>query len=479
MLVANTKSNRSSLSTRNNWRWSQVVLAVNLFAYCCCVTPSGATPTTAVTTAALLTGHQLLPWQTAGASAATTPSTARNLYAPYQSFSQQDDISFKDLRQRSDGTVVQSFGSYRTARQMGSSTAQRRSDSSANSQVEIIPAPSVELPQSELITVPKQLVPTMPENVTRQGRRRNYMYIPLQTEGENGSGGSSAAFLQLRPSRNATLSSLGPPAEGIAAVAHEFAAELATQGSPEQQPLELELNPERTERSDLLAAASSTDKLEYAEPENTSRRVGFQFPSYSLKPASPFHPQAYREDNPIFGETSAGGYEPQPYSEDAAPVPPPTQYEQHETRHTRQLYFDSDSASSSFEFPGLVSNSKPHGLKLYRDDVTKFGDINGPITALPQQRPQRGFYFGDTEFRTGPPAPVRQFGPQKNFQEYVGPSEYQGSRKSRYYPYKSSRSPRVVFPTSDNVGTTGPSGPAGSSGPSGNGVYFSDNIAFR
>nr|XP_016930703.1 uncharacterized protein LOC108010318 isoform X2 [Drosophila suzukii] len=479
MLVANTKSNRSSLSTRNNWRWSQVVLAVNLFAYCCCVTPSGATPTTAVTTAALLTGHQLLPWQTAGSAAATTPSTARNLYAPYQSFSQQDDISFKDLRQRSDGTVVQSFGSYRTARQMGSSTAQRRSDSSANSQVEIIPAPSVELPQSELITVPKQLVPTMPENVTRQGRRRNYMYIPLQTEGENGSGGSSAAFLQLRPSRNATLSSLGPPAEGIAAVAHEFAAELATQGSPEQQPLELELNPERTERSDLLAAASSTDKLEYAEPENTSRRVGFQFPSYSLKPASPFHPQAYREDNPIFGETSAGGYEPQPYSEDAAPVPPPTQYEQHETRHTRQLYFDSDSASSSFEFPGLVSNSKPHGLKLYRDDVTKFGDINGPITALPQQRPQRGFYFGDTEFRTGPPAPVRQFGPQKNFQEYVGPSEYQGSRKSRYYPYKSSRSPRVVFPTSDNVGTTGPSGPAGSSGPSGNGVYFSDNIAFR
>ncbi|XP_033153354.1 uncharacterized protein LOC117136519 isoform X2 [Drosophila mauritiana] len=479
MLVAtdenntNTTTTTTSRSTRNTWRWSRLALAVSLFAYCCCAS-SAATPTTSVTTAALLSGHQLLPWQTAAATAATTPSTARNLYAPHQSFSRQDDISFKDLRQRSDGTVVQSFGSYRTARQFGgySTAAQRRSDPA----VEIIPAPSVELPQGELITVPKQLVPTMPENVTRQGRRRNYMYIPLQTEGENG----SAALLQLRPSRNATLSALGPPADGVAAVAHEFGADLATQGSgPEQQPLALELGPERTERSDLLAAASSTDKLEYAEPENTSRRVGFQFPSYSLKPASPFHPQAYREDNPIFGDTSAGGYEPQPYSEDASPVPPPTQYEQHETRHTRQLYFDSDTASSSFEFPGLVSNSKPHGLKLYRDDVTKFGDINGPITALPQQRPQRGFYFGDTEFRTGPPAPVRQFGPQKNFQEYVGPSEYQGTRKSRYYPYKSSRSPRVVFPTNDNVGTTGPSGPAGSSGPSGNGVYFSDNIAFR
>ncbi|EDW89437.2 uncharacterized protein LOC6528683 isoform X1 [Drosophila yakuba] len=481
MLVATDRNNTYpttiSRSTRNTWRWSRLALAVSLCAYCCCAS-SAATPTTSVTTAALLTGHQLLPWQTAAAtaaSAATTPSTARNLYAPHQSFSRQDDISFKDMRQRNDGTVVQSFGSYRTARQFGgfSTTAQRRSDPA----VEIIPAPSVELPQGELITVPKQLVPTMPENVTRQGRRRNYMYIPLQTDSDNG----STALLQLRPSRNATLSTLGPPADGVAAAAHEFGAELAIQASGgEQQPLALELGPERTERSDLLAAASSTDKLEYAEPENTSRRVGFQFPSYSLKPASPFHPQAYREDNPIFGDTSAGGYEPQPYSEDASPVPPPTQYEQHETRHTRQLYFDSDAASSSFEFPGLVSNSKPHGIKLYRDDVTKFGDINGPITALPQQRPQRGFYFGDTEFRTGPPAPVRQFGPQKNFQEYVGPSEYQGTRKSRYYPYKSSRSPRVVFPTNDNVGTTGPSGPAGgSSGPSGNGVYFSDNIAFR
>ncbi|XP_022233313.2 uncharacterized protein LOC111081536 isoform X2 [Drosophila obscura] len=468
-----TSNSRSRICT---WRWSLIQLFALCWCCLCSLSVEAATPTT-VSTGQLLTGHQLLPWQAAAATSsspyatATLAPTARNLYAPFQRFSQQDDISFKDVRQRSDGTIVQSFGSYRTARQSGgqaaAAAAQRRSDAA----VEIIPAPSVELPQGELITIPKQLVPTMPENVTRQGRQRNYMYIPLQTATDPQSAG---ALLQLRPSRNATLSSLGPPADGVAAVAHQFGAELATQGSPEQQPLELD--PERTERSDLVASASSTDKLEYAEPENTSRRVGFQFPSYSLKPASPFHPQSYREDNPIFGDTSATGFEPQPYSEDAAPTP--TQYESHETRHTRQLYFDSDVSPSSFEFPGLASNSKPHGLKLYRDDVTKFGDINGPITALPQ-RPQRGFYFGETEFRTGPPAPVRQFGPQKNFQEYVGPSDYQGSRKSRYYPYKSSRSPRVVFPSNDNVGTTGVSGPASSSGPSGTGVYFSDNLAFR
>ncbi|XP_030368852.1 uncharacterized protein LOC115619961 [Scaptodrosophila lebanonensis] len=455
-------------------RWSQLTLTftiiitisisltISIVSLASLPCAQAAAPSTVST--ALLTGQQLPPWLTAATkstggvtSAPAPPRTARNLYAPYQSFSQQDDISFKDVRQRTDGSIVQSFGSYRTARQ--SPTAQRRADVA----VEVIPAPSVELPQSELITIPKQLVPTTPENVTRTGRKRNYVYIPLQQEASE-----SPALLQLRPSRNATLGQLGPPADGVAAIAHEFGSDLVADRTQQR---------DRTERSDVLvAAASSTDKqqLELAEPENTSRRVGFQFPSYSLKPASPslFHPQSYREDNPIFAETSA--FE-QPYSEDATP----THYETHETRHTRQLFYDPDVTPTTFEFPGLVANTKPHTLnsavaggKIYRDEVTKFGDINGPITALPQ-RPQRGLYFSDTDFRTGP---MRQFGPQKNFNEYVGPSDYQGSRKSRYYPYKSSRSPRVVFPSNDNVGTTGPSS---GSGPSGNGVYFSDNIAFR
>lgn len=481
MLVAKHQRNTKTKTNNNNrnsnncpcsWRLS---LLISCLLYAGQVQAIGGAQSSTASTAALLTGQQLAPWQTTAAfathtaaAAATAAPTARNLYAPYQTFSQQDDVSFKDVRQRNDGSLVQSFGSYRTARQSNAgsaATAQRRSD------VEIIPAPSVELPQSELITIPKQLVPTLPENVTRQGRRRNYMYIPLQTEGE---ASSPASLLQLRPSRNATLSALGPPPEGIAAVAHEFGAELAAQAAEQQQSQTV-----RTERSDLVAAASTTDKLEYAEPEQTSRRVGFQFPSYSLKPANPFYPQGYREDSPIFEESSgavggAGGS--LPFTEDATP----TQYD-HETRHTRQLYFDSDVSPSSFEFPGLVANSKPHTLnaavaagKIYRDDVTKFGDINGPITALPG-RLQRGLYFGDTEFRTGP-SPMRQFGPQKAFNEYVAPGDYQSSRKSRYFPYKSSRSPRVVFPSNDNVGTTGPSG---SSAPSGTGVYFSDNIAFR
>ncbi|XP_046866373.1 uncharacterized protein LOC6646261 isoform X2 [Drosophila willistoni] len=445
------------LVTTTNRRWSHQMLTLNLLTITLLVivTRVHSHTSTTASTAALLTGHQLMPWQLVATSSPSPQYTARNLYAPFESFSQQDDISFKDVRQRDDGTIVQSFGSYRTARQSPlAATAQRRSDAPA---VEIIPAPSVELPHAELITIPKQLVPSKPENVSRQGRQRNYMYIPLINGGEANPNGD--ALLQLRPSRNATLSSLGPPADGVAAVAEEFGSELVNSG----------LGGERTERSDLLASATSTS-TDLLEPENTSRRVGFQFPSYSLKPATPFHPQSYREDNPIFGEDLGQTFT---TSDDG---------DNHETRHTRQLYFDSDVSppTSSFEFPGLSSNTKPHPLaKLYRDEVTKFGDINGPITALPQQRPQRGFYFGDTEFRTGPPPPPRQFGPQKNFQEYVGPSEYQGSRKSRYYPYKSSRSPRVVFPSNDNIGTTGPSGSGTVTGPSGTGVYFSDNLAFR
>ncbi|ALC40781.1 CG8170, partial [Drosophila busckii] len=451
MLATNNKHSKNNNNKQHSkWPHSRLKLQLSLFISCCCVClhAAHATAPTSTVASALLTGQQLAPWQ--ATSAATSAPTARNLYAPYQRFSRQDDVSFKDVRQRQDGSIVQSFGSYRSARQ-SSPSAQRRSD------VEIVPAPSVELPQSELITIPKQLVPTLPENVTRQGRKRNYMYIPLSSDAE---ASSSNALLQLRPSRNASLSALGPPAASVAAVAQEFAAELSAA-----------LPTERTERSDLLASASSTD---YAEPEHTSRRVGFQFPSYSLKPANPFYPQAYREDSPIFDDSESA------FADE--PAPTPTQFE-HESRHTRQLYFDSEVSPSSFEFPGLVANSKPHTLnaaiaagKHYRDDVTKFGDINGPITALPQ-RLQRGLYFGDTEFRTGP-SPMRQFGPQKVFNEYVAPGDYQSSRKSRYFPYKSSRSPRVVFPSNDNVGTTGPSGNAGSA-PSGNGVYFSDNIAFR
>lgn len=425
---------------------------------------------------------------TAASSAIDNKRTARNLYAPFDTFSKVDEAPFTDWRKRTDGTIVQSFGAYRSGRAVAdvvnqsqtqsarqeNAVAQRRSD--VVTTVEVIPAPGIEISSTSgnaPITIPKQIVPdasaaatsissaTSPliMNATRISRQRNYVYIPLQKHN------NPQAMLPKR--NNTSLGYLGPPAHAVAAAAQEFGEEL--------------LNA-RTDRSDIVspqtapatapAPQTSTDKVDYEE-EDAARRNGLKFPSYSLKPASPFYPQGYREDNPIFTETS--GFE-TPYSEDVLP----SQYEQ-DTRHTRQLIYENSDATSishPFEFPGLVANNKPHTLnsavaagKLFREEVTKFGDVNGPITAVPQ-RPQRGLFFGDTEFRTGPPRP---FVPQKAFNEFIGPNgpiDYQSSRKSRFFPFKSSRSPRVVFPVNDNIGTTGPSG-------TGNGVYFSDSVAFR
>lgn len=384
----------------------------------------------------------------------TSPSaranTARNLYAPYQSFSKSDVANFPNLLIRPDGSAVQTFGSFRESRSLSQpprpaniQTANRRADSA---EVEIIAAPAVELPASPLITVPKQVVPSTAVNLTRQGRKRNYMYIPLQQDNANN------YLLQLKPKNNATLSGLKPPTTEIEPVLPEINED----ASPNYN--------DKTERSDTLISSplTSTDRYDHGE-ENSSRRVGFSFPSYSLSPANPFQPQGYREDNPIFTEST--GFE-RPFSEDDK-----------DKRLTRQLVFEPEVSPTSYayDFSSLGSSAIPHTLnsaiaqgKQYRDEVTKFGDINGPITALPQ-RPQRGIFFGDTEFRTGTLA--RPY-TQKNFNEYIAPVDPSSSRKSRFFPYKSSRSPRVVFPVNDNIGATGPSS-------TGTGVYFNDNVVFR
>ncbi|XP_055846396.1 uncharacterized protein LOC129912255 [Episyrphus balteatus] len=315
-----------------------------------------------------------------------THRTARNLYAPFNVFPKVDDISFPRSHRRSDGSLVKSFGAYRNGR-----NAQRRSDDGSQ-------------------TVFQQ----SPENQTRTGR--NYVYIPLQQ------GGSNEGLTK----RNITFGQIRPPI-------------LDDQVPVEGYNGELFVN-DRTERS-----PQSEDKIDV--DDLSGRRIGFQFPnSYSLNTDFPFHPQGYREDNPIFTDT--GSYE-RPYSEES---------------------LDGSSSGHSVEFPGLSANTKPYSGKLYRDEVTKFGDVNGPIAAAP--RPQRGIFFGDGErdHRTGGPRP---FAPPKIFTPDYNEfgSDYAGSRKSRYYPFKSSRSPRVVFPANDNLGTTSAS--------SGSGAYFSDNVAFR
>lgn len=202
---------------------------------------------------------------------------------------------------------------------------------------------------------------------------------------------------------------------------------------------------------------SQTTDDEDAFP-NGSRRVGVHFSIYRLtNPVSSFRPQAYREDNPLFAETALLSSEAnEPY------------------RPHRPIVFEKDVSQNtySYDFVGLGGGSGS-GSGLPHHTASQYRETLEPAnSALPtSQRPQRGIlntaYLSD-----------HMLNPQKTFSEYrAGPTpETAGSRKSRYYHFKSSRSPRVVFPTNDDTGTA--SAPSGS-GATGIGVYFNDNVVFR
>lgn len=332
---------------------------------------------------------------------------SRNLYPPHQIFSNVDNIRFLEKRQDpNDGSFSNSFGAFRVARNF-----RRRQDDTASIQYSDI----------------NRTEPTV-STTSQPYQQRSYVYIPFIKE-------TSTAALDI----NRTLGNIKPPSN----------VELTGEGIASYENLQ-----------------DRTDNAETVNDELNGRRSGFKFPAQSENYQSSFQPQGYREDTVSFAES--GNYQ-VPYSEEFAHTFPP----EHEPRYGRQITFEADSsvgsgpgpalpaASHPIEFPGPNANTNPHHTALvkgFHDDVTKFGDINGPITAIPRQN--RGLVFnGGSGFRS-----ARQFTPPNVFVEY---SDYPGPPK-RFYPFKS-RTPRVVFPTNDNI----------PSAPSSSGTYASDSVTFR
>lgn len=231
------------------------------------------------------------------------------------------------------------------------------------------------------------------------------------------------------------------------------------------------------QHSDL--SVSSTNKVIFpfdpdfeVAPNNSElkgRRSGIQFTVQSQKlPINTFVPQGYREDNPNNPNFQL------PYSEELSPIEPI------ETRLARGV----SSLTGDAANPKVIGQQQLSGIRqlnnkvsqtvVFRDDVTKFGDVNGPITSTVQQRqyndPVRipyennGAYYPLDDFVRSP----RQYFPPKSFVEY---SEYPGPPRNRLQTgWKSSRTPRVVFPQGDTF-PTGPSGSANN--------YNIDNVVFR
>ncbi|XP_037049472.1 uncharacterized protein LOC119083777 isoform X4 [Bradysia coprophila] len=343
-------------------------------------------------------------------------STARNLYKPYQTFSNVDNVRYIDKRfwtQRSGRSAA--FGAFRypyndVSRRSDDVQQQQLSSNATVTQSQDIPSPS-----------PASTSPTNREKV----KRPTYTYIPLKLDEEN------------QPKTNFTSTST------------------STEEIQSRTDTDLYAEPV-TDSSELFPSiAALTQDIE-------GRRSGIQFSTQSQKLESPFTPQSYREDNPNNPEFQL------PYSEELS------QPDSSDVRYSRQVSYDQ--SSRTIRFPDRQPSNEP-----FRDDVTKFGDVNGPVTVQHRQysdysdyiRPSYESYYSADDYSSRPP---RQYFPPKSYVEY---SDYPGPPRSRLTsPYKSSRTPRVVFPQSD---LTFPGTASGSSGTSGSGTsgYGNDNVVFR
>lgn len=360
--------------------------------------------------------HVVPSWTASARSAATG---TRNLYRPYQTFSNIDNVRYVEKRFGNEQrNARQSFGSFRYP-ENSFDVSRRRSDGSIVSNV--TDAATTKRPQ--------------------RTKRPIYAYIPLG-QIQNAASGNTTYDMTSTTSNTTNID--------------EIQSRTDTNIFPD----------EVTTRSKITFPGAA------AEQDITGRRSGIQFAAQSQKFGNLFQPQGYREDNP-----SNPNYQ-FPYSEELSAVFNTEQ----EPRYTRGISFEQPRQPTTAQQQQQLQQQQQSSTgNIFRDDVTKFGDVNGPVTALqhrqysdyidkPYYRPyeNNGYYSSFDEYSRSP----RYYTPPKAYVEY---SEYPGPPKSRLItPWKSSRTPRVVFP---QAGDTFPSG-SGSTG-TGSSSYASDNVVFR
>ncbi|XP_058818555.1 uncharacterized protein LOC131681647 isoform X4 [Topomyia yanbarensis] len=406
--------------------------------------------------------EQIEPW-------GSRKITSRNLLVPYETFSNVDNIRYIDSRSANSRLLRNTFGAFRfagpvqpppyqvpvqqpiTAQQRRAKSFQnRRSDDEAQQTgVRLTASPTLPLPNSQPLSYQGEPPINGLQNVTRT-RQHRYKFIPI-------------GYFYQGPTTNPNLT-----------------------------PIRNSLPPKTTQDDEPDESSFSTDgyRTEGNDTESDpnamgARRSGIQFPPGPYQVASTFTPQAYNEESFAYNENlglyqrpinTADDYEDtdpydtrQPRTPTVATTPELEQAEIsrniYANRYFRDLQRPQPTPSLDMrpaeslsrpsrvvEFPGVVNVKQP-----FRDDVTKFGDVNGPITAV--QRPYIDYgdgkrlratdpnYYVDSPYQTN-----RHYFPSK---VYTEPKIYQ--------PWKS-RSPRVVFPQGDL------------SGPSGFGI---DNVVFR
>uniref|UniRef100_A0A182MSL4 Uncharacterized protein n=1 Tax=Anopheles culicifacies TaxID=139723 RepID=A0A182MSL4_9DIPT len=395
--------------------------------------------------------EQISPWSTG------RNLPARNLLVPHQLFSRVDNIRYIDSRTPNSRHLQSTFGAFRLADgvqqpQHGASIQRRRSKAFQMRRSDEVAADVgltlEQQPGASVLPSPEQ--EPIYQNVSRAQRQHRYKIIPISYFYREEAQPIPSELKPVGPSR--------PPKD-----------------TDNDEPEVPDTTSKPSHDQD-----HGQDGEEYARSDTPiigARRSGIQFPG-PLKAATGFTPQGYSEESLTLGDNLGLFQQPVSTADEYGPVEGDSAHEgRGPDEFSRSLYanrffrdfnrptpIDLRPAESLprpsrlIEFPGNVNVKQP-----FRDDVTKFGDVSGPVTAV--QRP-----FGD-------------FGEGKNFRtfdpNYYTDSPYQPNRAPPYFPAKlytepnqkiyqplwKTRSPRVVFPQGDLA-----------SGPSGFGV---DNVVFR
>ncbi|XP_055319939.1 uncharacterized protein LOC129577248 isoform X4 [Sitodiplosis mosellana] len=398
---------------------------------------------------------------------------ARNLYTPYKRFSNIDDVRYVQRRQTTGyrNNILDrhtTFGAFRFSAPPAATgagapatvvnTARRRSD------VDVPVTPLTYANATLTNPLNEDGVVTTSNPTTLQViKRRKYKYIPL--------------FNSKAPTFDVEATTL-PDQEIRSRTDLNFYADDHDEKQSEKLDEQLAQGSETLPQALALQSTYQShvsNKVAFPVPtfeapvktmtqisDLQGRRSGLTFTQQTPKFDPPYVPQSYQEDDPNHPNFQV------PYSEELS-APEPT-----EIRTVRGVHYENyPHRSSVVQFPGPSTN---HNAKQFRDDVTKFGDANGPITSMQQRqfndyydglRTYENIYYSD-DYRRPRTYPNRS--PYYESSSYNGEYSGQPLRSRLIVPYKSSRTPRVIFPSNDNL-------PAGLY----NGENYSnnDNVVFR
>lgn len=386
---------------------------------------------------------------------------ARNLLSPYKSFSNVDNVRYVARRRHThtgDGGQwpTTTFGAFRYVAMPSnslSSNTRRRSDSMLG----IGGASMVSVSTNEFGTNSsasnggdtsdnENVIATTKPTTLQSVHRRKYHFIPL--------GSVSGISTTTHRYVDQTIQ----PTQEVQSRTDLNVFQITDQSQLQPQALALQSSFDASASLPVAEALTSAATRSPSQPPPSpsvssdssiqGRRSGMSFAPQSPKFGSSFQPQSYQEDDPTHPNFQV------PYSEELSPAEP------NEIRTARGATYDTNyPVRSSFQFPGPSTNA---ASKPFRDDVTKFGDVNGPVTSMQRQfsdfldtqgiRTYENIYYSDDYRRPRQYYPTS--GQNSFYSDYSDYSSAQPLRSRLIVPYQSARSPRVIFPSNDNFAGT-------------------------